>query len=295
MARCSPNVLGDDDEELDTASFMIEACGIEYNDFYDDERILTREILESNFIFLKKMVDNRSFIRAPYFVIGYFLLITGAEMPEDLRREILDAAKWKHEAGDYWLDNNFKVRRKICLKDFRQKIRAHKPDQKLRPIRLIYPHGKGDIYTKYRSQTVIGLSEFEKKCKSGRIYDAKHLLLEGWGLETIPEIVFEIKCLETLSLSANQLQNIPAEISNLNVLKDLDLCCNLLTSLPNSIGELSLLESLSIVNNQISSLPNSMRHLRHLKYIGVRGTQITKVPEFLKAKRLDEYSGTIYL
>jgi len=296
MARCSPNVLGDDDEELDFASFMLEACGLEYCDFFLDERILTRENLEKNFIFLKKMVDNRSFRRAPYFVIGYFILITGADMSEHLRREILDAAKWKHEIGGYWLDKSVEVCRKICLKDFRQKIRAHKPGQKLRPIKLIYPDGKNDIYTKYRSQTVIGLNEFQKKCKSGRIYDAKHLLLEGWGLDTIPEIVFKIKGLETLSLGANQLQNIPAEISNLKALKDLDLSYNQLANLPNSIGKLASLENLSIVNNQISTLPSSIGDLKHLKYISVRGTQITEVPGFLfaKAKKLDKYSKTIY-
>jgi hypothetical protein len=294
MARSSPNIL-DDDEEFDTASFMLEACGLEYSDFYDNEQILTRENLEKNFNFLLKMVDKRSFRRAPYFVIGYFILITGAEMPEDLYHKILDAAKWKHEKGPYWFDKRDKVKRKICLKDFRQKIRAHKPGQKLRPLRLIYPHENGEIYTKYYSQTVIGLSDFEKKCKSGKIYDAKHLLLQGWGLETIPEIVFKIKGLETLSLSANQLQNIPPEISNLKALKYLSLYYNLLTVLPNSIGELSSLESLSIVNNQISSLPSSMRHLKHLKNISVRGTQITETPKFLNAKRLDKYSGTIYL
>ena len=295
MARCSPNVLGDDDEELDIASFMRDACGLEYGDFHDNEGILTRENLEKNFIFLKKMVDNRSFRRAPYFVIGYFILITGAEMPEDLRHEILDAAKWKHEMGGYWLDKSVEVERKICLKDFRQKIRAHKPGQKLRPIRLMYPGETLDIYTKYRSQTVIGLDEFHKSCKSGRIYSTKHLLLQGWGLKAIPETVFKIKGLETLSLRANQLQNIPAEISNLKALKNLDLSYNQLTSLPSSIGKLTSLENLSIVNNQISALPISTSRLKRLKYISVRGTQITKAPEFLTNVRYDKLSGTIYL
>jgi len=274
---------------------MLDACGLDYLDFCDNERILTRENLEKNFIFLKKMVDNRFFRRAPYFVIGYFILITGAVMPEDLRREILNAAKWKHEIGGYWLDKSDEVCRKICLKDFRQKIRAHKPGQSLHPIRLIYPDGKFDIYTKYRSQTVIGLDEFHKSCKSGRIFDAKHLLLQGWGLKAIPEIVFKIKGLETLSLKYNQLHDIPVEISNLTALKDIILSYNQLTSLPDSIGKLSSLESLSIANNQISSLPSSMSRLKRLKHISARGTQITEVPEFLKARRFDEYSKTIYL
>ncbi|MHA1488313.1 MAG: hypothetical protein ACTSRI_01510 [Promethearchaeota archaeon] len=91
MARSSATIT-DDDEEIDLASFMLDACGIAYSDFMLEERILTREIFEGSLEVLLKMAEHRSFRRSTYFVIGYFFLVTGAEMPEDLRYDILEAA-----------------------------------------------------------------------------------------------------------------------------------------------------------------------------------------------------------
>jgi len=88
MARSSGQIL-DDDEEIDFTSQVLDACGLDFGDFFFDERILTRENLEKNFNFILKMVQNRSFRQAPYFVIGYFILATGIKMPEGLRRNIL--------------------------------------------------------------------------------------------------------------------------------------------------------------------------------------------------------------
>ena len=98
MARDGPEILADD-EERDILDFMLDACGLDSMDFYRDERILSRENLEKNFIFLEKMVDGRSFRRAPYFVIGYLLLITGAKISTELRRKLLDISKWEYEEG----------------------------------------------------------------------------------------------------------------------------------------------------------------------------------------------------
>ena len=50
MSRGSGRIL-DDDEELDLATFMLDACGVDYGKFFEDERILTRENLEKNFRF----------------------------------------------------------------------------------------------------------------------------------------------------------------------------------------------------------------------------------------------------
>jgi len=111
MARGSAKIL-DDDEEIDTAYFMLRAIGLDYDEFCDDERILTRKNVEKNLHVLKKMVDNRSRRRAPYFALGYLILVSGALLPEDLRDEIIDAAGWEHEEG-MWLDKGFVAERKI--------------------------------------------------------------------------------------------------------------------------------------------------------------------------------------
>ena len=58
MGRMSVHIL-DDDREADSAAYMLEACGVEPDDFYDNERVITRENLEKNYKFLVKMVDVR--------------------------------------------------------------------------------------------------------------------------------------------------------------------------------------------------------------------------------------------
>lgn len=93
--------------------------------------------MEKNLKFLRKMIDTRSSRRSVYFVIGYFIIITGAKMPEDLRHKILDNTKWEDEESK-WLIQNNRIERKIYLDDFSEKVRKHKPGQKLHPIRLIY-------------------------------------------------------------------------------------------------------------------------------------------------------------
>ena len=253
MARSSAQIL-DDDEELDIATFMLDACGIDYSNFFQDERILTRENLEKNFKFLRKMIGNRSSRRAPYFVFGYFILVTDAKMPEDLRHKILDNTKWEDEESNWIIQNN-RIMRKIYLNDFSEKVRKHKPGQKLHPIRLIYLNGKNDLYTKYRANTIIGINEFNKACKDGRIYKTKHINLQGWGLKEIPKIILKIKNLESLSLDYNQIKEISEDILELTSLKILSLDYNEFHEFPNSITKLRVIEDLSFDNNYISELP----------------------------------------
>jgi len=129
MARIDVGILLDD-EEADVAGFMLEACGIDSRDFFHNERVLTRENFEKNYDVLEKMVQVRQQSpeniigineagRAPYFVIGYFALLTGARISEKLRQSILEAAKWEHEEG-YWTDKGFALKRQIYLDDFRE-------------------------------------------------------------------------------------------------------------------------------------------------------------------------------
>lgn len=172
MARGSARIL-DDDEEIDTISFMLDACGLDYIDFISDERILSRENLEKNFPSLIKMVENRSFSRAPFFVIGYLILITGAKMSEDLRSKILEKSKFDHEEGR-WLDKRFEIERKLYLEDFRSKISTHTSGLKLHPIQLRYFGGKQDLYNNYRSQVIIGLQELKESSDFSKV---RHLLL----------------------------------------------------------------------------------------------------------------------
>ncbi|HEC39292.1 MAG TPA: leucine-rich repeat domain-containing protein [bacterium] len=143
------------------------------------------------------------------------------------------------------------------------------------------------------SKVVVGISEFRDFCDYGKIDGIIYLNFDGWGLESIPQEVFELKNLKSLSLEFNQITEIPKDISNLTSLKYLDVDYNQLTVLPEIIGEMRLLKSLGIMYNNISSLPISIKNLKNLKHIYLRGTKITQAPEFLKDWALDELTKTI--
>jgi len=288
MARIDVDILLDD-EEADVAGFMLEACGIDSRDFFHNERVLTRENFKKNYDILEKMVQVRHFIRAPYFVIGYFALLTGARISEELRQGILEAAKWEHEEG-YWTDEGFALKRRIYLDDFREKIQIHKAGQKLHTASFKY--SEEDFMN---SKVVVGINQFKDYCDHGKIQDIKHINLDGWGLTSLPQEVFELTNLKSLSLEFNELTEIPDEISNLVSLRHLHLDYNSLKTLPESIGRLSSLKSLSIIHNDISYLPESLKDLKSLKYIYVRGTNINQTPKFLRAIRFDKLNETIYL
>ena len=288
MARIDVGILLDD-EEADIAGFMLEACGIHSPDFYHNERILTRENFEKNYDVLEKMVDARHFIRAPYFVIGYFALLTGARISEELRQDILEAAKWEHEEG-YWEDERFALKRRIYLDDFREKIRIHKAGLRLHTA--IFHYSEKDFLD---SKVVIGINQFQDYCDYGKIYEIKHINLDGWSLKSIPKKIFELSSLKSLSLEFNQLTEIPDEISNLTSLTRLYLDYNSLEVLPESIGRLTSLRSLSIIHNKISYLPESLKDLKNLKHIFVRGTNISQTPNFLKLAKFNKLNETIYL
>jgi len=285
MARSDVEIL-EDDEEADVAGFMLEACGIDSPDFYHNERILTRENFEKNYKFFVKMAENRGSRRASYFVIGYFALLTGAEITEKLRKKILEIAQWEHEEG-YWQDRDFALTRKIYLEDFREKIRIHKAGTKLHPA--IFKYSGKDFS---ESRVLIGVNNILSLYE---INDIKHVNLDGWNLTSIPHEIFELQNLKTLSLEFNQISDIEDEITNLTELKHLFLDYNQLRSIPESFGKLASLKSLSIVHNNIDRLPTSIKKLKKLKHIYVRGTGITQAPKFLKDSKLDPLSETIYL
>ena len=235
------------------------------------------------------MVQNRSFKRASYFVIGYFALLTGGKISEKLRRDILEAASWQHEEG-YWSDSDFAIDRKAYLEDFREKIRIHKPDQKLHSAR--FKHSTKDFKN---SQVVIGIEQFRKVCSLNKVHRIIHINLDGWNLKTIPEEIFNFRNLKGLSLEFNQLEGIPNEISSLKSLKYLYLNYNDLSTLPDGMGDLISLKELNIAHNNIIKLPETLKNLKNLNYICVRETGITKTPKILKNFKYDDFTQTLTL
>ena len=79
----------------------------------------------------------------------------------------------------------------------------------------------------------------------------KELDLNGQGLTSLPQDVFQKQDLEWLDLDDNNLTSLPPEISKLQNLTYLSLYDSELTSLPSEIGNLQNLSYLYIYDNNI--------------------------------------------
>lgn len=82
----------------------------------------------------------------------------------------------------------------------------------------------------------------------------KQIVLDRNYFSQIPSSLLSpnLKKLEKLDLSCNQLATVPAEISNLSKLEELKLDDNKIISLPDAVGQLTCLKTLSLKNNLIS-------------------------------------------
>ena len=69
---------------------------------------------------------------------------------------------------------------------------------------------------------------------------------------SIQSQVRNLKNLQVLNASNNQMSGVPAEIGQLSNLKTLDLSNNLLTGLPNELGNLTQLQTLNLKGNAYS-------------------------------------------
>ena len=272
MARDGAEILADD-EERDILDFMLNACGLDSMDFYQNERILTRENLEKNNEIILRMIKARSSRNAPYFVFGYLALITGLHISEKLRSDI--AIVTELELNKRYRSKDFESLRRICLEDFHEKIKIQKPNMILRPVKLKY-FGNLDL-----SETIIGIKDLNKVLDSGEIDKIKHIKLDGWDLRKIPDEIFEFKKLRSLSLEFNQVKNIPDKISKLSFLEYLDLGYNYIESFSNSILELNSLTDLYLDHNLITNIPHGIVNLDSLEYLGLNNNSISSLPKFL--------------
>lgn len=311
MARLGPEVL-ESDEEMDLMEFYLNACGLDYSDILDDERILTAENFQPALNMIFQMHKNRSFRRMSYFVVGYLFLITGTNIPEDLRKDILEATKWEWEDG-YWGGEEFAMQRKLCIEDFQEKIRMHRAGIKLHPIRL------EEFSNMDLSKAVVGFKQLNETISKGGLDGIRHIKLDGWNLEEIPNPIFDLKQLETLSLQHNQIREIHRDIIKLSSLKWLDLSYNsfvdfplailsleslkellldhnFIAEIPESIGKLEMVELLYLDNNLISTLPKSIGKLPHLSTLGICKQDIENIDDVFKPEdfKYDKWGKRIH-
>ena len=82
-----------------------------------------------------------------------------------------------------------------------------------------------------------------------------------------PREIGELKNLEELRFTRQDLKVFPSELRNLKKLKLLNLSSNQITSVPDWIGELDGLLRLDLSYNHIKVLPDSLKKLKHLSIV----------------------------
>ncbi|MEM9120021.1 MAG: COR domain-containing protein [Cyanobacteria bacterium P01_F01_bin.56] len=93
----------------------------------------------------------------------------------------------------------------------------------------------------------------------------------------LPEIG-QLTHLQFLNLSSNRLSRLPPEIGQFTSLQSLAIRSNQLSRLPPEIGQLTHLQSLNLYNNQLSHLPPEIGQLTHLQSLNLYNNQLSRLP-----------------
>ncbi|MBD2020802.1 leucine-rich repeat domain-containing protein [Leptolyngbya sp. FACHB-36] len=105
-----------------------------------------------------------------------------------------------------------------------------------------------------------------------------HVNTTGQKLSQIPVELFELKQLEVLDLSNNQIAEISADIKQLQNLSILNLFGNQISEISVAIGQLQSLIGLHLAYNQITEIPAVIGQLQSLSRLNLSGNQITEIP-----------------
>ncbi len=104
-------------------------------------------------------------------------------------------------------------------------------------------------------------------------YYLRKLFIGSNRIESL-ENINQLKNLQTLNASDNNISELPPEIHQLKRLVTLDLSNNRLLFLPKTFCGLSKLEELNLENNQLGSLPPYLYRLRKLKVLNLAGNPL---------------------
>ena len=151
-----------------------------------------------------------------------------------------------------------------------------------------------------------GYLDYKANPRNHGLSSFRSLELSNLGLNSLPDVIFEIKDLwrldignnwslnraqdnkiseisplianlkqlYTFTFHYNQISELPDEIGELTELKELRGQHNLLTSLPKTIGKLKKLESVFLPNNQISSIPEEIKYCP-IQFLSLNGNNLT--------------------
>lgn len=107
------------------------------------------------------------------------------------------------------------------------------------------------------------------------------LTIIGNPISAVPEEIFKLQKLRSLTIKFCRLQQIDPVILELKSLQHLNLDGNLIKEIPNELYQLDKLQSLSLNNNKISDIPVSIAQLKLLRRLHVVKNTIKELPEEL--------------
>ena len=119
----------------------------------------------------------------------------------------------------------------------------------------------------------------------------RSLELSNLGLNSLPNVIFEIKDLTRLDIGNNwslnraqdnKISKISPLVANLTKLQTLIFHRNQISELPDAIGELTELKELRGQNNLLTSLPKSIGNLKKLESVFLPNNKIRSIPEEIK-------------
>jgi len=252
MAIDNPSIFcGDDTADLEMQ--IVKTCNLDLKDYYEDNRVLTRDIFHHHFDEILDLVEgwvpeHPEYNNIAFQVLGAFILRIGAKLPNELKRKIIESTNWETDKKINWSHNWIRLRQ-FYLKDLRVKIKDYKYGN------ITYLVNLGLIDDKELEVTSIGLKQYEDLVLNGLIDSICYINLDSCNLKKISDSLFELESLRILSLNGNQLTFIPEEIGKLNALEELHLRYNNINQLPDVLGRLQELRMLDLSFNQLTTIP----------------------------------------
>ncbi len=129
-----------------------------------------------------------------------------------------------------------------------------------------------------------------KQYTKKELFNLKYLNLAWKDIEKIPEWIFKLKKLNSLSLNSNKIKNIQQNIQELKELEILDFSDNKIKNIPVWICSLKKLKIIRLNINQIESIPECFFNLKQLKVLNLNNNNIKKISKNISLlENLEEF------
>lgn len=269
------------DDSADVEMEIVETCNIDLDDYFADERVLTREKFHEHFDEILDFVEVRSpdfpeYNNIAWHVLGAFILKLGASLPSDVKESIITSTNWEVDKKIQW-PNNWVEQRRFYLKDLREKIINHKTGASTYLSHLMITDDK-DL-----RKCCIGINNLKKMHKTEMGNKIEQVYLGSANLLSIPEEIYDFPSLGVLSLEGNCIQSIPSQLKSLKYLNHLFLEHNRIKTIPEFIMKMSGLKSINLSYNSISEIPPFLKKGVKPKFeISLYNNEIKDFPQYLK-------------